>query len=86
MNMFGDFKNTSHSPKISFDTENLNLTTTADILEFLKESGIKQFKLAELQSENADKQFRNNIKLNIFSFSFCFHIYCANFNRIYSHI
>jgi hypothetical protein len=36
----------------------LNLTTTADILEFLKESGIKQFKLAELQSENADKQFR----------------------------
>jgi hypothetical protein len=35
----------------------LNLTTTADI-RVLKESGIKQFKLAELQSENADKQFR----------------------------
>jgi hypothetical protein len=62
MNMFGDFKIRAILPKISFDTENLNLTTTADILEFLKESGIKQFKLAELQSENADKQFRN-IKL-----------------------
>jgi hypothetical protein len=71
MNMFGDFKKYEpFSPKISFDTENLNLTTTADILEFLKESGIKQFKLAELQSENADKQFRNNIKLTYLALVF----------------
>jgi hypothetical protein len=69
MNMFGDFKKWAILSKISLIQ--FELTTTA-ILEFLKENGIKQFKLAELQSENANKQFRNNIKLTCLNFSFAF--------------
>jgi hypothetical protein len=73
MNIFGNFKlYEPFSPNISFDTENLNLTTTADILDFLKESGIKQLELAELQSKNADKQFRNNRKLTVLALIFAF--------------
>lgn len=53
-------------------SEDFNLTTTQDILDFLKESGIKQFELAELQSKNADKQFRNNKKLTILALVFAF--------------
>ena len=59
------------SPTVNF-TPDFNLTTTEDILNFLKESGIKQFELAELQSKNADKQFRNNTKLTILALVFAF--------------
>lgn len=54
------------------DTADLNFTTTKEILDFLKESGIKQFELAELQSKNADKQFRNNIILTVLALVFAF--------------
>lgn len=54
------------------DTNDLNFTTTKEILDFLKESGIKQFELAELQSKNADKQFRNNRILTVLALVFAF--------------
>jgi hypothetical protein len=75
--MFQDLSRAIFQRKISFDTENFNLTTTADILEFCKKVESKQFKLAELQSENVDKQFENNIKLTYLALV-SFHIYCAN--------
>jgi len=56
--------------KVPFNESNLK--TQTEILEFLKESGIKQFKLAELQSINADKQFRNNTKLTLLALVFAF--------------
>lgn len=59
-------------PTFNLTTEDLNLTTTQDILDFLKESGLKQFQLAELQSENAEKQFRNTQKLTVLALVFAF--------------
>lgn len=75
--MFKPFSIPMHSmPKYPefniLNTADLNLTTTKDILDFLKESGIKQYELAELQSKNADKQFRNNKKLTILALVFAF--------------
>jgi hypothetical protein len=75
--MFGKINIPMHSmPKPPtfniLNTNDLNLTTTQDILDFLKESGIKQFELAELQSKNADKQFRNNRKLTVLALVFAF--------------
>jgi hypothetical protein len=60
------------SPKVPFISLHPELRTQEDILEFLKESGIKQFELAELQSKNADKQFKNNRKLTILALVFAF--------------
>ena len=76
-NIFKPFSIPMHSmPKYPefniLNTADLNLTTTKDILDFLKESGIKQYELAELQSKNADKQFRNNKKLTILALVFAF--------------
>jgi len=59
-------------PTFNLTTEDLNLTTTQDILDFLKESGLKQFQLAEIQSKNAEKQFRNTQKLTILALVFAF--------------
>jgi len=75
--MFGKINIPTHSmPKAPnfniLNTPDLNLITTQDILDFLKESGIKQFELAELQSKNAEKQFRNNRKLTILALIFAF--------------
>jgi hypothetical protein len=75
-NIFGNiasFKN--HGPiypTFNLTAEDLNLTTTQDILDFLKESGLKQFQLAEIQSENAEKQFRNTQKLTVLALVFAF--------------
>ena len=76
-NIFKRFSIPMHSmPKYPefniLKSEDFNLTTTQDILDFLKKSGIKQFELAELQSKNADKQFRNNKKLTILALIFAF--------------
>ena len=59
-------------PTFNLTTEDLNLTTTQDILDFLKESGLKQYQLAEIQSENAEKQFRNTQKLTVLALVFAF--------------
>lgn len=56
----------------SFYTVDFNLTTTEDILNFLKESGVKQSELAELQSKNAEKQYRNTTKMTILALVFAF--------------
>jgi hypothetical protein len=77
-NLFGKINIPLHTgrdvhPKFNIlNTSDLNLITTQDILDFLKESGIKQFELAELQSKNADKQFRNSTKLTILALIFAF--------------
>jgi hypothetical protein len=60
------------APKAEFISLKPELKTQEDILAFLKESGIKQFELAELQSKNADKQFVNNRKLTILALIFAF--------------
>jgi hypothetical protein len=60
------------SPKVPFISIKPELRTQEDILEFLKESGIKQFELAELQSEIANKQFKNNRNLTFLALIFAF--------------
>jgi sulfatase maturation enzyme AslB (radical SAM superfamily) len=59
-------------PTFNLFTEDLNLTTTQDILDFLKKSGLKQLQLAEMQSKNTEKQFRNTQKLTALALLFAF--------------